>query len=110
MEIYELTAHELLDQINKNVTTAQAVQESLKKQIERVDQKVHAYVRLFDDGRNVLPSEGPAYPIPIAIKDNMCVSGQETTCASAVLAGFVPPYDATVVQKVKSSGCPCSVM
>ncbi|MCD4779407.1 MAG: Asp-tRNA(Asn)/Glu-tRNA(Gln) amidotransferase subunit GatA [Candidatus Omnitrophica bacterium] len=106
MELYELTAHELLDQIKNNATTPRDIQQSLKEQIERVDQKVHAYVRLFADGLNAIPDPQNACPIPIAIKDNMCVSGQETTCASTILAGFVPPYDATVIQRIKTQGCP----
>ena len=42
--------------------------------------------------------------IPIAIKDNICVRDEETTCSSRILKGFRPPYDATVVKKLKSAG------
>ncbi|MDI7247954.1 MAG: Asp-tRNA(Asn)/Glu-tRNA(Gln) amidotransferase subunit GatA [Bacillota bacterium] len=42
--------------------------------------------------------------VPIAIKDNMCTRGVETTCASKILKGFVPPYDATVVERLEGAG------
>src|SRR5690606_10811198 len=42
--------------------------------------------------------------LPIAIKDNICIRGRETTCASKILAGHVPPYDATVIEKLKQAG------
>ena len=42
--------------------------------------------------------------IPIALKDNMCTQGIETTCGSKILAGFVPPYESTVTQKLKDLG------
>ena len=41
---------------------------------------------------------------PIAIKDNICVKDEPTTCASKILAGFRPPYNATVVEKLEKSG------
>jgi len=47
---------------------------------------------------------GPLHGIPIAIKDNMCTRGLETTCSSKILAGYVPPYDATAVARLRESG------
>jgi aspartyl-tRNA(Asn)/glutamyl-tRNA(Gln) amidotransferase subunit A len=42
--------------------------------------------------------------VPIALKDNLCTTGVETTCASNILRGFVPPYNATVVDKLTAAG------
>ena len=42
--------------------------------------------------------------IPIALKDNICVRGKEITCGSKILKGHVPPYDATVTEKLKKAG------
>jgi aspartyl-tRNA(Asn)/glutamyl-tRNA(Gln) amidotransferase subunit A len=47
---------------------------------------------------------GPLHGIPMALKDNMCTRGVETTCASRILAGYVPPYDATVVRRLRAAG------
>jgi aspartyl-tRNA(Asn)/glutamyl-tRNA(Gln) amidotransferase subunit A len=47
---------------------------------------------------------GLLHGVPISIKDNICIDGREVTCASKILAGHVPPYDATVIEKLKNAG------
>src|SRR5688500_3434834 len=47
---------------------------------------------------------GPLAGVPVALKDNMCVRGMRTTASSRILERFVPPYDATVVQRIQSAG------
>ncbi|MFM8836927.1 MAG: amidase, partial [Actinomycetota bacterium] len=49
-------------------------------------------------------SAGPLAGVPIALKDNMCTRGVETTCSSKILQGWKPPYDATVVGKLRAAG------
>jgi aspartyl-tRNA(Asn)/glutamyl-tRNA(Gln) amidotransferase subunit A len=103
MNLHELTAHELLDLIKAKKTSSQDVYAAVKKQIQAKEPQVHAYVRVNENAPMSSPPKAD-FPIPIAIKDNMCIKGQETTCASAILKGFKPPYDATVVKKIKQSG------
>ena len=47
---------------------------------------------------------GPLAGVPIALKDNMCTAGVATTCSSKILEGWEPPYDGTVVERVRSAG------
>ena len=47
---------------------------------------------------------GPLHGIPVALKDNMCTRGLETTASSQILAGYRPPYDATVTRKLREAG------
>jgi aspartyl-tRNA(Asn)/glutamyl-tRNA(Gln) amidotransferase subunit A len=76
---------------------------------------LHAYLTLDRDGafnaarrsdeaRGRGKVLGPLDGIPLAVKDNMCTRGMETTCGSKILAGYVPPYDATVVERLRSGG------
>ncbi len=82
-------------------------------QIERVDGDVGAFLLVDREGAlaqaaavdakapaDRLPWEG----VPIALKDLLCVEGMETTCASRILKGYRPPYDATVVAKLRAAG------
>lgn len=104
MELNKLTAHELLDLIKDKKTSPEEIFDSVRKQIQRSDKDVKAYVRLNEDPLNDAIPGSRAAPIPIAIKDNMCILGQETTCSSRILKGFKSPYDATVIDKLKGSG------
>ena len=49
---------------------------------------------------------GPLTGVPVAVKDNLSTDGIETTCASKILKGYVPPFDATVVARLKAQGMP----
>src|SRR5687767_14200433 len=47
---------------------------------------------------------GPLAGVPIALKDNISTAGTKTTCGSKILADYLPPFDATVVEKLRSEG------
>ncbi len=71
------------------------LEEGALKQAEEVDRKRKSSVAL-----------PPLAGVPIALKDNLCTRGVETTCSSKILRNFVPPYDATVVEKLRMTGTP----
>jgi len=99
--LYRLTLTEILRMIKERKTNAKEVFFSLKKRIEEVEKYVNAYITVFDEE----PEEkGLLNGIPIAIKDNICMKDKRTTCASRILENFIPPYDATVVERLKKSG------
>lgn len=77
------------------------------KRIEEIDSKISAFVHFDKEKIHRFAKEkieGPLAGIPIAIKDNICVREELTTCGSKVLEGFRPPYDATVITKLKEAG------
>jgi aspartyl-tRNA(Asn)/glutamyl-tRNA(Gln) amidotransferase subunit A len=104
MELYKLTAHELIEKINRKEATSQEIVESLKKRIKEVEPKVNAYVRIGNslDLNSQLTTHNSQLP-PVSIKDNICTEGYQTECCSRILEGFKPPYDATVIKKLKQA-------
>ncbi len=115
MEFCQLTIHELHDMLRKGETTSESVTESVFSRINAVDGKVKAYITVTEEIARAQAKDAdkrikmgdassPLLGIPIAVKDNMCTEGIKTTCASKILANFVPPYDATVVKKLSKAG------
>ncbi len=95
--------------------SAVALLEAVFERAASTEAQIHAYLTL--DREHALESagkadaelaqgmdHGPLHGIPIAVKDNMCTRGVETTAASQILAGYRPPYDATVVTRLRDGG------
>jgi len=105
-KLYSLTAHELKEKIDKSSLSPSGILDSLFERIASVDKKIKAFVYLNKNASSGIEKNrsGKLYGIPILVKDNICVKGEETTCASRILAGFKPPYDATVIKRLKAEG------
>lgn len=71
--------------------------------INSVNKKLNAIIYL-DKERAEKDAESAPDGIPVVVKDNICVKGEPTTCASKILKGFKSPYDATVITKLKNAG------
>jgi aspartyl-tRNA(Asn)/glutamyl-tRNA(Gln) amidotransferase subunit A len=114
MDLHTLTMHELHDLLDKREISARDATEAFYRRIEALDDRVHAYLTLTRDlaleqaaeadHRRRTGESGPLLGIPLAIKDVICTKGVRTTCGSKVLHGFVPPYDATVMERLKAAG------
>ena len=114
MEICQLTAHQLHEMLLRKEVTCREVTEAVLKQIEKVENRIHAYITLLSDSameqailadtRYKKGQAGPLTGIPLAIKDLICTQGIRTTCGSHILENFIPTYDATVIEKLKTAG------
>ena len=115
MDILENTALSLGKKIRqKEISVREAVKASLD-QIDRQEPKIHAFldvdekkvyarVKEVEEGIKAGRYRGPLAGVPIAVKDNICTKGQKTTCASKILGNFVPPYNASAVEKLNEAG------
>jgi len=114
MELNCLTIHELSDLLKEGKTTSVEITESVFKRIEDTDERVNAYITVTKEkalemaelaDKDICEGKaGELTGIPVAVKDNMCTKGVKTTCGSHMLENFIPPYDATVVRKLKEAG------
>jgi aspartyl-tRNA(Asn)/glutamyl-tRNA(Gln) amidotransferase subunit A len=114
MDLHALTIHELDDRLAKGEISARDVTEAFYRRIDALDDRVHAYLTLTReqalkqadqaDHRRQMGESGPLLGVPLAIKDVIYTKGVRTTCGSKILHNFVPPYDATVIERLNAAG------
>ncbi len=118
MELYRLTATELSRMIHNKEVSSTEITKSVFSRIAAKEPEIEAYVTLNEEaalkkaaavdeklakGESLSKLAG----IPIGIKDNMCTKGLRTTCSSKMLGNFVPPYNATVIEKLEAEDYVC---
>lgn len=96
-------------------TTSVELLAAVMSRAEMTESELHCYLNLDREGATAAAHQadreldrgkdrGPLHGIPVAVKDNMCTRGLETTCSSKILAGYRPPYDATAVARLREAG------
>ncbi|MCP4363446.1 MAG: Asp-tRNA(Asn)/Glu-tRNA(Gln) amidotransferase subunit GatA [Chloroflexi bacterium] len=114
MDLAQLTLTQLRTALRRRETTSMAVTAAMLDQIVAKDNEIQSYLTITHemalaqaqqaDERRANGEDSPLLGIPIAVKDIICMQGVETTAGSKILEGFVPPYDAFVVRKLKEAG------
>ena len=111
MNITELTVHELQEKLKSKELTITEINKAYVDRINEKEKDVQAFITLTTDEAlekskiieekvNKGEIKGELAGIPIGIKDNMCIKGTKTTCASKMLENFIAPYNATVIEKI----------
>lgn len=112
MDLTKLSMKEIAENIKNKFFTSEEIVKAYFERIEQCDSKVEAYLTLCKESaiaqakaidQKIAMGEqvGKLAGVPIAIKDNICTDTIKTTCGSKILSDFVPPYDATVIKKLK---------
>ena len=113
MTLFERSATELQASIKAGELTIAELTNEAYARVEALDGDVQAFLALNKEQATAQAAEmdkvpfeerGPLFGLPIGVKDNIVTEGLETTCASKILEGFMPIYDATVVQKLRAAG------
>ncbi len=114
-KLNELSIHEASQLLKEKKISAVELTEACLKQIEAADDKVKAFVSVADNEALAAAKESdqrfagnkprsPLEGIPLALKDNLSTQGIKTTASSKILENYLPPFDATVVSKIKEAG------
>ena len=113
--VHEWTLLRAARAVREKEVSSRELARAMLDRIDRVDPAINAYITVLRDGamreaaacdeeqaRGIL--RGPLHGVPVALKDIFCTKGIRTTCGSRILHDFEPPYDATVTERIRSSG------
>lgn len=114
MELFEMTAASLSEKLRKKECSAVEITRSALTQIEKKEEQIGSFVTVCEEralkkaeevDKKIAAGEqlSPLAGIPVGVKDNICTEGTLTTCSSKMLYNFVPPYNATVVDKLENA-------
>lgn len=115
MKPYELTISEALKSMEKGTLSSVELTKSCLERIDSVDENIAAFITINREGALLQAEQadkkrqqggniGKLCGIPLSIKDLLCIKGMRMTCGSKILENFIPPYDATVITKIKEEG------
>src|SRR6266480_7935900 len=115
MELTRMTAAELAAALDRKEVSATEVTRAHLDRIAAVDDRVHAFLHVDTEGalaaaeavaarRAAGEKLGPLAGVPVAVKDVVTTKGVPTTAGSKILEGWKPPYDATIVQRLRDAG------
>jgi aspartyl-tRNA(Asn)/glutamyl-tRNA(Gln) amidotransferase subunit A len=113
MTVFERTSAQLQEAIKAGELTIADLTKEAFDRVEKLDGDVQAFLALNKEQATARAAEldqvpfeerGPLFGMPIGVKDNIVTEGLETTCASKILEGFMPIYDATIVKKLRDAG------
>ena len=115
MDLEKMTALELAEKIKQRQISVLDGVKTVFAEIEKKENRIHAYLDIYKKeayarARHVEKGiaegiyTGPLAGVPVAVKDNICVRGKKTTCASRMLENFVPPYQAEAVSRLEQAG------
>ena len=115
MDFNNMTALEIGQMIKDKKTSAEEVTKSMLDTIKAKESNINAFTNVFEESAMKNAAEvqakiesgeltSPLAGVPMGIKDNICTKGLTTSCGSKMLENFVPPYNATVVEKLQDAG------
>ena len=112
MELKDMKLRDMRKALDSKDISAKELAQSYLDRIKKYDGEIKSYITVTEElayeqaeKAQEIIDKGEAKAltgIPVAIKDNICTQGVRTTCASRILENFIPPYDATVMEKLNS--------
>lgn len=114
MKTYELGVTAALDAMERGDVSSVELTQSYLSRIEKIDTEIGAFIKVYPeialkqaeeaDKKRAAGEAGTLCGVPVSLKDLLCTKDMNTTCGSKILENFHPPYDASVVTKIKDQG------